>query len=190
MTEQDSTGKGRPTPKRSEAEAARRKSAKLPRDAKAAKKAMRERANVERMQQRNALYTGDERYLPARDTGPDRKRIRQYVDSRLSTGEVFLPVALLVMFAAFIQNKQVILIVDTIWSAMLILVILDGVWVAVQVNRLMKREHPNASRSFASQIGYGVVRSMTMRLMRLPKPMYAIGGKPRTPKPPKAQKTR
>lgn len=184
MTDQDSTGKGRPTPKRSEAEAARRQSVKVPRDAKAAKKAMRERASIERAQQRNALYTGDERHLPARDQGPIRKDVRKYVDSRLSSGEVFLPVAVLVMFAAFIQNKTVIMVVNTLWSMMLIVVILDGVWVAMQVRKLVKQHYPQSVRR-SSHIGYGVVRSMTMRLMRLPKPMYAIGGKPRTPKPPK-----
>ena len=181
MTEQQP--KGRPTPTRAEAEAARKQRARVPKDPKAAKKAMRERANAERLQQRNALYTGDERYLPTRDQGPIRKRIRKYVDSRISSGEVFLPVALLVMFAAFIQNEQVIIIVNTVWSLMLILVILDGVWVAVQVGRLVKREYPG--HRTAGHIGYGVVRSMTMRLMRLPRPMYSIGGKPRTPKLPK-----
>lgn len=189
MTEQDTSGKGRPTPKRAEAEAARRKNAKVPRDAKAARKAMRERANAERLQQRAALYSGDERHLPARDQGPIRKDIRKYIDSRLSSGEVFLPVAFLVMIAAFVQNKTVILIVNTVWSVMLIVVILDGIWVALQVSKLVKRQYPQSARR-GSHIGYGVVRSMTMRLMRLPKPMYAIGGKPRVPKMPKAPKTR
>lgn len=183
MTEQEPIGKGRPTPTRAEAEAARKQRVRVPKDPKAAKKAMRERANAERLQQRNALYTGDERHLPTRDQGPIRKRIRKYVDSRISSGEVFLPVALLVMFAAFIQNEQVIIIVNTVWSLMLILVILDGIWVAVQVGRLVKREYPG--NRTAGHIGYGVVRSMTMRLMRLPRPMYSIGGKPRTPKLPK-----
>ena len=188
MTDQESTGKGRPTPKRSEAEAARKQSVKVPRDKKGAKKAMRERATAERMQQRNALYTGDERFLPSRDQGPIRKQIRKFVDSRLSTGEVFLPVALLVMFAAFVPNKTLIILVNTIWSIMLLLVIVDAIWVAWSISKLLKREHPETARR-ASHIGYGVVRSMTMRLMRLPKPMYAIGGKPRTPKVPKVRKS-
>lgn len=183
MTEQEPVGKGRPTPTRAEAEAARRSRAKVPKDPKQAKKAMRERASAERLQQRNALYTGDERFLPSRDQGPIRKRVRKYVDSRLSSGEVFLPVALLVMFAAFLPNKTVILVVNTVWSLMLILVILDGIWVALSVNRLVKREFPG--HRVAGHIGYGIVRSLTMRLMRLPRPMYSIGGKPRTPKLPK-----
>jgi hypothetical protein len=189
MTDQESTGKGRPTPKRAEAEAARRKEAKLPRDAKAAKRAMRERANAERLKQRAALYTGDERFLPTRDQGPIRKDIRRYVDSRLSSGEVFLPVAVLVMFTAFFPNKQVVLVVNTVWTLMLMLVVFDGIWVSFQVGRYVKREYPDVVRR-AGHIGYAVARSMTMRLMRLPKPMYSIGGAPRTPKVPKAQRAR
>lgn len=183
MTEQENVGKGRPTPTRAEAEAARKQRIKVPKDPKAARKAMRARDAAERLRQRNALYTGDERYLPSRDQGPIRKRLRQYVDSRLSSGEVFLPVALLVMFAAFIQNAQVIILVNTVWSLMLLLVIVDGIWVAVQTHRIVGREFPGHRR--AGHIGYAVVRSLTMRMMRLPKPMHSIGGKPRTPKLPK-----
>lgn len=185
MTEQQQSGKGRPTPSRAEAEAARRTRAKLPSDAKSARKAMRVREAAERAQARQALYTGDERLLPARDQGPIRKRLRQFIDSRLSTGEVFLPIALLVMFAAFIQNKTVILIVNTLWSLLLLLVILDAVYVAIRVSQILKREFPDTTRRLP-HIGYAIVRSLTMRLMRLPKPRYSIGGKPRTPKIPKA----
>ena len=32
--------------------------------------------------QREALANGDERYLPARDKGPVRRFVRDYVDSR------------------------------------------------------------------------------------------------------------
>ena len=188
MTEQQqSTGKGRPTPTRAEAEAARRNKVKLPKDAKAARKAMRARANSERNAQRIALYTGDERGLPVRDQGPIRKRLRQMIDSRLSTGEVFLPVAIFVMFAAFIQNKTVILLVNTVWSVLLILVIVDAVWVTLRVRQMLKQEFPDTTRTM-SHVGYALVRSLTMRLMRLPKPRYSIGGKPRTPKIPKAYK--
>ncbi len=185
MTDQQPSGKGRPTPTRAEAEAARRTRAKLPSDAKAARKAMRVREGAERAQTRAALYTGDERLLPARDQGPIRKRIRQFIDSRLSTGEVFLPVALLVMVAAFVQNKTVILFVNTVWSLMLLLVILDAVYVWTRVSQILKREFPDTARRLP-HIGYAIVRSLTMRLMRLPKPRYGIGGKPKTPKIPKA----
>ena len=178
-------GKGRPTPKRAEAEAHRRTNAKLPRDPKAARKAMRLRQREATMRQRTALYTGDEKALPARDQGPIRKRVRTYVDSRISSGEVFLPVAFLVMFAAFVQSQAVIVFVNTVWSLMLIVVIADSVWMTFRLRKLIGREFPETLRPWG-HVGYGVMRGLTMRLMRLPKPRVSIGGKPRTPKVPKA----
>lgn len=187
MTEQDHpTGKGRPTRSRAEAEQARRLKAKLPRDSKEARKAMRQRVAAERVRQREALYSGDERFLPARDQGPIRKRIRTYVDSRLSSGEVFLPVAFLVMIAFFFNNPTVVGVVNGIWSLMLIVVLLDSVTLGFLLYRLLKREFPETARKGA-HVGYGITRSLTMRLMRLPRPMVKIGGKP---KPPKAPKTK
>lgn len=189
MTDQEPTGKGRATPTRAEAEAARRNRVRVPKDPKAARKAMRARQMDERMAQRAALYTGDERLLPTRDQGPIRKRIRQYVDSRLSTGEVFLPVAFLVMIATFSQNATIILWVNTIWTLMLFAVIIDGIWVWFAVRRILRREFPESVRGTA-HAGYALVRSLTMRLMRLPKPHYKIGGKPMTPRVPKGYRTK
>lgn len=180
MTEQP-TGKGRPTRKRSEAEEARRLKAKLPRDSKEARKAMRQRMAAERVRQREALYSGDERFLPARDQGPIRKRIRNYVDSRLSSGEGFLPIAFLVMIAFFFNNKTVNIVVNAIWTIMLVLVLVDAVLLSILLRRLLRREFPESARR-AAHIGYGVTRALTMRWMRLPRPQVRIGGKPRTPK--------
>ena len=183
MTEQP-TGKGRPTRKRSEAEEARRLKAKLPRDSKEARKAMRQRVAAERVRQREALYSGDERFLPARDQGPIRKRIRTYVDSRISSGEVFLPVAFLVMIAFFFNNRTVVVVVNGIWTLMLVLVLVDSVTLGFLLNRILKREFPESARHGA-HIGYGVTRALTMRWMRLPRPQVKLGG---APKPPKSKK--
>ncbi len=177
--------KGRPTPKRAEARASRRMRTRVPSDPKQARKVARTRMSEARMRERAALYTGEDRLLPARDQGPIRMRIRQLVDSRLSSGEVFLPIAILVMFAAFSQNRTVILFVNTVWTVMLVLVIADGAWTAFSIARMLRREFPETTRR-ASHIGYGVLRSLTMRVMRLPKPRYGLGGKPKQPKVPKA----
>ena len=61
--------KGRPTPSRREAEAARKHQLKIPKDPKAAKKAVRERDREDRARSRAGMMAGDERYLPARDKG-------------------------------------------------------------------------------------------------------------------------
>ena len=43
------------------------------------------------------MRTGDERYLPARDKGPVRRFIRDYVDSRFSFIELLIPLMLVVL---------------------------------------------------------------------------------------------
>ena len=181
MSDHEATGKGRPTRSRAEAEAARRLKAKLPRDSKEARKAMRQRSAAERSRQREALYSGDERFLPARDQGPIRKRIRNYVDARLSSGEGFLPIAFLVMIAFFFNNPTVNVVVNGIWTIMLLLVLVDAVVLSILLRRLMKREFPESVRR-ASHIGYGVTRALTMRWMRLPRPQVRIGGAPKEPR--------
>lgn len=86
-------GKGRPTPKRRDAEA-RGLHPVVPTDRKAAKREARARQDEAWRLQRRAMATGDERYLPARDKGPVKRYIRDYVDARFCLGEVFMPMAL------------------------------------------------------------------------------------------------
>ena len=101
------TGKGRPTPSRKEAEAARKQSLKLPKDPKAARRAARERDRDASAQQRAALMAGDERALPARDQGPVKRYVRDFVDSRFTIAEYFIFVALAVLVFGFIPNPVV-----------------------------------------------------------------------------------
>ena len=81
-------GKGRPTPSRREAEAARKARAKAGMDKKAAKQLLRERRAAENAKMRQGLKTGDERYLPPRDQGPVRRFVRDFVDARVSMAEM------------------------------------------------------------------------------------------------------
>ncbi len=91
MVDETEAGKGRRTPTRKEAEAARKKQMKVPVTRK--DQAKRERAAREelRLKQREALKTGDEKYLPLRERGPVRKFCRDYVDRRWNFAEFLLP---------------------------------------------------------------------------------------------------
>ena len=46
---------------------------------------------------REGMRTGDERYLPARDKGPVRRYVRDFVDARLCMAELLLPLLVLMM---------------------------------------------------------------------------------------------
>jgi hypothetical protein len=96
--------KGRPTPKRKEAEAARKISTLAPASTKAEKQRAKDAAKASRIAQRAAFLRGDESALPLRDKGPVKKYVRNYVDARRSIGEYFLPVIFIVLFLTLIPH--------------------------------------------------------------------------------------
>ncbi|MDU0349222.1 DUF3043 domain-containing protein [Actinomyces sp. MRS3W] len=103
------SGKGRPTPKRKDAQA-RHMHPIVPADRKAAKREARARQDEAWERQRIAMQTGDERYLPARDKGPIKRYIRDYIDARYSLGELFMPLTLvlLIVFIAFSSQQSLL----------------------------------------------------------------------------------
>ena len=74
--------KGRPTPKRKDAESARKVSSLAPARSKEEKARQKSAARAARIAQRAAYLRGDESALPSRDRGPIKKFVRNYVDSR------------------------------------------------------------------------------------------------------------
>lgn len=173
-------GKGRPTPTRREAEAARKAALKVPSDPKAAKKAMRARERDERVSARAALASGDERALPPRDAGPVRRRIRDLVDGRRSIGEVFIPVAILVLLSGFLKNPTIIAITYYAWLVMLAGVAIDIGWTCFRLRRVLTEEFPDHKRAVGDYF-YAVMRSLTLRRLRLPPPKVRPGGRPVEP---------
>lgn len=177
-------GKGRPTPTRKEAEAARKASLKVPSDPKEARKAMRERQRSERQAARVALASGDEKALGPRDAGPTRLFIRNTIDRRRSVGEVFIPVAILVLLSGFLQQPLIVQITYWAWLVMLALVVLDVIWISFRLRRTAAVELPDVKLTFSDYL-YGIMRSLTLRKLRLPPPKFKAGGKPVPPKAPK-----
>lgn len=183
MTESEA-GKGRPTPSRKEAEAARKKNVKIPNDKKAARAAMRQRDFEARTLTRKAMYTNDEKHLPLRDKGQVRRFIRNFVDRQVSVGELFVPFAFLIMILLFIPDPNVQTAASSVWLVMFVGMIVDGAVMSYRVRKAVTKEFPDESlRGVAS---YAVMRSLTFRPMRLPKPLVKIGGTPRPVKLPRS----
>ena len=99
-------GKGRPTPSRKEAEAAARARAKVPRTRKEQMAAQRAARGETSQRMRQAMKTGDERYLPARDRGPVKRFIRDFVDSRFSFIELMVPLLIVSMVLGYSGNRE------------------------------------------------------------------------------------
>ncbi|WP_128773866.1 DUF3043 domain-containing protein [Actinomyces oricola] len=98
-------GKGRPTPKRKVAQA-RKLHPVVPADRKAAKREAAAKRNEAWENQRRAMATGEERYLPARDKGPIKRYIRDYIDARYSLGETFMPLVVVLLVLTFTLQSR------------------------------------------------------------------------------------
>src|SRR5689334_21759012 len=119
--------KGRPTPKRSEAQSQRRSVANTPMTRKDASKRQREERRVQLERQRQALAGGDERYLPARDRGPVRKFARDWIDSRFNVAEFFLPMAVVILVLSVVRVPALQNIALLLWLIVIVLIVLDAV---------------------------------------------------------------
>ncbi|GAA0657134.1 hypothetical protein GCM10010193_04690 [Kitasatospora atroaurantiaca] len=168
--------KGRPTPKRSEAEANRRTRVVVPKDRKAAAKQSRERVRSERERQRTALLEGDERYLPARDKGPVRRFARDYVDSRWSLAEFFLPYAVVVLILSVVRVPVLQLLSTMLFLAFFVLVVLDFVRLGLGLRKALAERFPDQNTRGA--VAYSLMRILQMRRLRLPKPQVKRGERP------------
>jgi hypothetical protein len=176
-------GKGRPTPKRREAEQANRRpivgAGAAPRqgatkaERKAARTARRELAQRERKVSRAALASGDEKYLPPRDAGPARRYARDVVDSRRNIGEYFMYFALVAVVMSFLRPTALVSIF--LLYAVMIAVVVDSVF-------LYRRVQRRAIAKFGEEQGrgtgrYAIMRALQVRRLRLPKPKVQRGAK-------------
>jgi hypothetical protein len=180
-------GKNRPTPKRREAEAARRQPLVPSGRASGGKgqsKAARQAARLERMHARERMMAGDERYLAARDRGPVKRFVRDAVDARWNVGEFVLPVMLLVLFFSWVgtslqaRNPQIYTLVFAVTYAVVVASALD----AYLLTRRLKREVAAKFGPDAWERGttmYGAMRAFQIRRTRVPKPQVARGQHPR-----------
>jgi hypothetical protein len=167
--------KGRPTPKRNEAQNQRRKAVVAPADRKTAAKQAREARRVEMAKQREALAGGDERYLPLRDKGPVRKFARDYVDSRFKVAEFFLPLAVIILVLSIVPNVALKNLSLLLWLVVIVLIVLDSVATGFLLRRELRKRFPDKNTRGA--VAYALMRTLQMRRMRLPKPQVKRGAK-------------
>ena len=126
MDNSGQSGKGRPTPKRRDAEASRPRRSLAPAVNKADRKALKAQQRKKREELRGAYMRGEERALPTRDKGPARKFARNYVDSRYSVAEFFMPLLMVVLLLSIIPSQGV-KVLATLFMYMVILIsFMDG----------------------------------------------------------------
>ncbi|MGA8986636.1 DUF3043 domain-containing protein [Aeromicrobium sp.] len=175
MVDETEAGKGRATPSRKEAEAARKRQMKVPLSRKDQVK--RERAAREelRLKQREALKTGDEKFLPARERGPVRKFCRDYVDRRWNVAEFLLIFLVLILLLSIVGAGAQWSAAATfvLYPVVIIGTVLDEIVLVRGLRKHLKaRFDPDETNG---AVAYSVLRSTQLRRFRLPKPQLKRG---------------
>jgi hypothetical protein len=169
--------KNRPTPKRRDQEAARRRPLVV-----TDRKAARDQEKVARREalalQRQAMVTGDERHMPARDAGPARRYIRDYIDARRSIGEFLMPAMLVLLALSFAvslsTNPAVFTVVALLTYGLMIASLIDAflVWRRIKKQLVEKVGADQIPRGAGMYAG---MRVLQMRPLRMPKPQVQRG---------------
>ncbi len=160
--------KGKPTPKRKDAQAKLNFSPLAPSASKAAKKILKEQSRARRLETRAAFMRGEESALPIRDKGEARRFVRNYIDERRSIGEYFLVVIMFVLFLTVVPIPAVQLAAIAIMYSSMIYVALNGFLLSRKLKQLVAQKYPNES---TKGIGlYGWMRSTQLRRLRAPAP--------------------
>lgn len=166
--------KGVPTPSRKEQEAARKRPL-VPNDRAAAKVADRDARREAQLKTRAALDTGDERFLPIRDKGPQKRFARDFVDVRTSIGEFVMFIALaIVVLTLFFPDASMVSWTFIVFWVMVIAVVIDSILMG---RRLKKRLIAKFGSVEQGVVWYGTMRSLQFRRLRLPKPQVKRGQK-------------
>jgi hypothetical protein len=170
--------KNRPTPTRREQEAKRRQPLVVT-DRKAARDQDRLKRRESQVRMREAMQTGDDRYLPARDKGPVKRYIRDYVDARRNIGEFLLPVMVLVLAMTFLtrQFPALYLLIFLLTYGVIAVGIIDA-WLMWRGLKRRLVEKFGAGGIPKGSVMYAVMRAMQMRRTRQPRPQTTRGNYP------------
>jgi hypothetical protein len=169
-------GKGRPTPRRSEAQGRRTgPPPPPPTTRKEAYKRMRAQQAAQRGDVRRAAARGDDSYLPARDRGPVRKLVRDVVDARRNVGSFFLAIAGVALIGTIVPSLVVRNYASFLLFGFFLLLIVDSVVLGRKIKRKVTERFPDGNHQTRGLVWYGISRATMIRRWRFPKPDVALG---------------
>jgi DUF3043 family protein len=168
--------KGKPTPKRREAEGKRR--GPVPPPPKTQREAIkRARGNKEERrsaarERRERMMQGDDRYLMPRDKGPVRAYVRDLVDTRRHLMGLFMPLVLIVFATTLAQNLVVQQYATLACMVLLVMMVVEGTLLGLYVNKRVRAKYPDAKDRPLALGWYAFTRAMQIRKLRVPRPRY------------------
>jgi len=168
--------KNRPTPKRRDQEAARKRPLVVT-DRKAARRQDREKRREAINKQRQAMLTGDEAHLPPRDKGPAKRYIRDYVDARWNVAEFMLPVMLIVLALSFVLTPWAMLVVFALVYGLIAAAVLDTFLLWRRIKKRLVEKYGDDAVGRGDGF-YTAMRAFQMRRTRMPRPIVGRGEYP------------
>ncbi|MGH3177546.1 MAG: DUF3043 domain-containing protein [Streptosporangiaceae bacterium] len=169
--------KGRPTPKRSVAEAKRRQPITGSSRAPAAPRTKEEKAKARtnRAGRYEAMKRGEAWALNPRDRGPARALTRDFVDSKRRVSEYYMYILVILLAAVFVRSSAAQAIISPVVLLLILVIIVDGTLIRRSLNRLMAERLPGESTRGLTM--YAVMRALQIRRFRVPAPRVHPGDK-------------
>jgi hypothetical protein len=127
---------------------------------------------------RSGVPQGEERYFREQDLGKPRAYARNYVDSRRSASEFFLPFSIVIIALLFVNNPVFqVGVAYVAWPLMMVTLVAEGVFTARKVKNAAAAAFPDDPK--VPGVGmYAAMRQLQFRRLRLPKPVVKVGDDP------------
>lgn len=177
-------GKGRPTPKRSEAERNRYQSitgsttsGRGPSTGGSGKATPEDKARLksERERRTAAMRRGEEWALGPRDRGPVKRLARNYVDAHRRPSEYYMYALIVLLVVLFSRNKAVSDIVTPLVLVLIVVIVVDAYLIRRALHRMAAERYPGESTR--GMTTYAVMRALQIRRFRMPMPTLKPGDK-------------
>ena len=169
--------KGRPTPKRSVAEAKRRQPIAGSSRATAAPRTKEEKtkARTNRTNRYEAMRRGEAWALNPRDRGPARALARDFIDSKRRVSEYYMYILVVLLAAVFVRSTAAQAIISPLVLVLIAVILIDASLIRRSLRKLIAERLPN--ESMKGLTAYAVMRALQIRRFRVPTPRVRPGDK-------------
>jgi hypothetical protein len=172
--------KGRPTPKRSEAERNRRQPitgsgsrSRAPASPRTPEE--KARARGDRARKYEAMKQGESWALNPRDRGPARALARDYIDSKRRISEYYMYILVVLLAAVFLRNKTEQQYISPLVLVLVVVILVDAQIIRRSLRKLIGERLPGESTRGLTV--YAVMRALQIRRFRMPAPRVRPGDK-------------
>jgi Protein of unknown function (DUF3043) len=165
----EGAGKGRPTPKRRDAQNQTTFIDRTTRTGGRGGKGGRPSREAA-FARREAMRRGEESALGPRDRGPVRRFARDFVDARRNLGSLFIPVGFPLVLLSYVVPLAELLVLVIVLA-----ITVDSILLGIAVKKQAAARFPHEPANGVAM--YAILRAMQFRRARIPAPRVARGAK-------------